>query len=74
MIAPLCVLLIASVVQKDYMRMLKDYVKRISESIGHFISEDELGTGALEAGKSVITVLENGRLCDTFKQGFPNSS
>ncbi|KAL5105323.1 hypothetical protein TcWFU_010481 [Taenia crassiceps] len=56
-----CVLLTSSVVQKDYMRMLKDYVKRLAESIGHFISEDELGTGTLEAGKSVINVLENAR-------------
>nr|CDS21092.1 expressed protein [Echinococcus granulosus] len=43
------------------MRMLKDYIKRILEGIGHFISEDELGTGALEAGKTVINVVEKAR-------------
>uniref|UniRef100_A0A0R3VSL8 Flavodoxin n=1 Tax=Taenia asiatica TaxID=60517 RepID=A0A0R3VSL8_TAEAS len=58
----LCVLLTTSVVQKDYTRMLKDYVKRFAESIGRFFSEDQLGTSTLEAGKSALTVLESGKL------------
>ncbi|KAL5966569.1 hypothetical protein TSMEX_005700 [Taenia solium] len=66
-IPPPCVSLTTSVVQKDYTRMLKDYVKLFAERIGRFFSEDELGTSSLEAGKTVITVLESGKLCDAFK-------